>query len=207
VEPDGSVMVTAPKRAPKLMIDRFVVQQSRWVKRQKQKIALLQSAYPTLDWQKRIVSYLGNLYQIKFDPDLGEKVHITTGVVQVCPVTGLEEDVRKTLLQWLKQQAQMYIPKQVQVRATTMGILYSNVVLRQQKSRWGSCSTRGNLNFNWRLIHFTTEVIDYVVIHELAHIRHHNHSRDFWRLVARYDADYKEHIRFLRKQHIRVQDL
>jgi hypothetical protein len=207
VEPDGVVVVTAPKRTPKRLVDEFVNRQSRWVKRQQNKIALLQSAYPTLDWREQIVSYLGTLYYIRFDPDVEEKVHLKNGAARVHPVTGLERDMQKTLLQWLKQQAKLHIPERVRFWAASMATPYTKVALRQQKSRWGSCSTQGNLNFNWRLIHFELDVIDYVVIHELAHVRHHNHSRQFWQLVAEHDPAYKEHVRFLRNQHIRVQDM
>jgi len=72
-----------------------------------------------------------------------------------------------------------------------MNTTYQNVTLKEQKTRWGSCSSKGNLNFNWRLVHFEPPIIDYVIVHELAHRTHMNHSADFWSLVATFDPEYR----------------
>jgi len=78
------------------------------------------------------------------------------------------------------------------------GGYYSSITVRDQKTRWGSCSSRGTLSFNYRLIFAPPEVLDYVVVHELCHLTHMNHSKDFWNMVARIMPDYKAHKQWLR---------
>lgn len=76
---------------------------------------------------------------------------------------------------------------------------YTSVTIRDQKTRWGSCSSRGTLSFNYRLIFAPPAVLDYVVVHELCHLTHMNHSRDFWNLVGSVMPDYKTHRRWLKE--------
>ena len=80
-----------------------------------------------------------------------------------------------------------------------MQVTYGRITIRDQKSRWGSCSGKGNLNFNWRLILAPEEVLDYVVVHELAHRLEMNHSVRFWGHVERVLPDYKDRRLWLRK--------
>ena len=75
---------------------------------------------------------------------------------------------------------------------------FKRITIRDQKTRWGSCSETGTLSFNWRLMLAPPEVLDYVVIHELCHLTYMNHSKAFWDKVACVDPDYKEHIRYLK---------
>ncbi len=90
----------------------------------------------------------------------------------------------------LKRKAKQYIPQRVNVLASQMGVKYNGIALRFQSSRWGSCSAKGNLNFNCLLMLCTVEIIDYVLIHELCHLRYMNHSKSFWELVSKYCPNY-----------------
>ena len=96
--------------------------------------------------------------------------------------------------------ATKYVVTRTQQLAKVMGIKYGRISIREQRSRWGSCSSRGNLNFNWRLVHFPTEIIDYVIIHELAHRLEMNHSAKFWQIVAKYDPAHRIHRGHLKRQ-------
>ena len=81
--------------------------------------------------------------------------------------------------------------------ARKMGVTYGRISIREQKTRWGSCSSEGNLNFNCRLLFVPDRIVDYVVIHELAHRRFMNHSKAFWKEVEKYMPDYKERKKLL----------
>ena len=81
--------------------------------------------------------------------------------------------------------------------ARKMGVTYGRISIREQKTRWGSCSSEGNLNFNCRLLFVPDRIVDYVVIHELAHRKFMNHSKAFWKEVEKYMPDYKEQRKML----------
>ena len=83
------------------------------------------------------------------------------------------------------------IGSQVNYYSKIMGVTVGRITIRNQKTRWGSCSAKGNLNFNYQLYYLPEELLDYVVVHELAHRRHMNHSIDFWMEVEKYCPDYK----------------
>ncbi len=110
----------------------------------------------------------------------------------VVPLTG--ED-----LQALAQQAMLYIPMRVQYYANRLGIRYGRITIRNQKTRWGSCSGKGNLNFNCLLMLTPKEVIDAVVVHELCHRRHMNHSREFYQEIYRVYPEYDKWNRWLKE--------
>ena len=102
-------------------------------------------------------------------------------------------------LEELKKEAALLIPERVRWYATRLGISYGRVTIRAQRSRWGSCSSKGNLNFNCLLMLAPREVIDSVIVHELCHLRELNHSPAFWELVYRAMPDYKSRDRWLKE--------
>lgn len=95
--------------------------------------------------------------------------------------------------------AKDYIPKRVEYYHTFTGGNYSKITIRDQKTRWGSCSATGTLSFNFRLMMAPPRVLDYVVVHELCHLTHMNHSKDFWNMVESILPDYKEHRKWLKE--------
>lgn len=99
----------------------------------------------------------------------------------------------------LTHQAQFVIPDKVAHYAKLVGVTYGNITIRHQRTRWGSCSAKGNLNFNCLLMLVPEKVLDYVIVHELCHRKEMNHSRQFWALVARVIPDWQEHRRWLRQ--------
>lgn len=94
--------------------------------------------------------------------------------------------------------AKQYIPQRVAYFARRMGVTYGRITIREQKTRWGSCSSKGNLNFNWKLMRMPPEALDYVVVHELAHRKEMNHSAQFWAIVEKELPDYRERRKMLR---------
>jgi predicted metal-dependent hydrolase len=101
-----------------------------------------------------------------------------------------------------KENLKHYFEERVAYHAQIMGVTYGRVTVRDQRTRWGSCSSKGNLNFNYRLCYMPRELMDYVIIHELAHRRHMNHSGKFWNEVEKYCPDYRERVEVLK--HIKI---
>lgn len=108
-----------------------------------------------------------------------------------------DETIRRALEAWYRHQARAVFAERLAACNAAYGFAYGRVSIKEQKSRWGSCSRRGNLNFNWRLLLAPLPVLDYVVVHELCHLKELNHSERFWRLVARGCPDYRTHRRWL----------
>ena len=97
----------------------------------------------------------------------------------------------------LCQKALSVIPDKVKYYAEIMGVTYGRITIRNQKTRWGSCSSKGNLNFDCLLMLMPDKVLDYVVVHELCHLKQMNHSKKFWKEVERYMPDYKNYKKWL----------
>lgn len=113
---------------------------------------------------------------------------------------------REQLPQWSQEDYRRYqalaaqvLQQRTEYFARQMGVAYGRITVRDQKTRWGSCSAKGNLNYNWRLILAPQEVLDYVVVHELAHRREMNHSERFWQLVEEVLPDYRGRRSWLKK--------
>lgn len=96
-----------------------------------------------------------------------------------------------------RERIRTFIEEKVMFYASVMDVTYERITMRNQKGRWGSCSSDGNLNFNCRLLFMPDRIVDYVVIHELAHRRFMNHSKAFWKEVEKYMPDYKEQKKLL----------
>ncbi|RIV29219.1 M48 family peptidase [Alicyclobacillaceae bacterium I2511] len=103
------------------------------------------------------------------------------------------------MVEWLKAQAMQTIPARVQQWAAQIGATYNKIRIKDQRSRWGSCSSQRNLNFNWRLVQVPEFVLDYVVVHELCHLWEMNHSTRFWSLVGTHFPRYEEARIWLRQ--------
>jgi predicted metal-dependent hydrolase len=99
-------------------------------------------------------------------------------------VSGDEVHLARRLVDWLKAQAKRDLITASEFYAAAMGVKFDRLSVRDQKSRWGSCSSDGTLSYSWRLILAPPFVLDYVAAHEVAHLKHMNHSRNFWRLVV-----------------------
>lgn len=107
-------------------------------------------------------------------------------------------NAREILTCWYKEKACETIPERVKLHAAANGFKCGKINITSAVTRWGSCSFKGNLNFSWRLIMAPFQVIDYVAIHELAHLKEKNHSKSFWNVVKMLMPDYKMHNAWLR---------
>ena len=107
----------------------------------------------------------------------------------------ISEEVRREGI----ERAKRIFPERTAYFAKRMGVDYGRITIREQKTRWGSCSSKGNLNFNWKLVLLAPELLDYVVVHELAHRREMNHSKNFWKIVEAELPDDRERRRRLKE--------
>jgi len=114
------------------------------------------------------------------------------------PVSDLTPLQRKALEKRYRQAAREYIPSRVAYYERIIGVTHDSIRIRDQKTRWGSCSAKGNLNFNWRLMLAPPRVLDYVVVHELCHRKEMNHSKAFWNAVETVLPDYKQLKKWLK---------
>lgn len=127
-----------------------------------------------------------------------KKYHTFENAQSTQPSSGLTATQQRALQMRYIEAAKQYFPCRTAYYAELLGVSYGKITIRDQKTRWGSCSAKGNLNFNWRLMLAPPRVLDYVVVHELCHRREMNHSKAFWNTVETILPDYKELRKWLR---------
>ena len=110
-----------------------------------------------------------------------------------------QQRIQQYLDSWYKSRALERLTDKTNRYAEQIGVSPSGISVRNFKSRWGSCDSRGQLLFNWNIIKAPHAIADYVVVHELCHLVHPNHSKDFWALVGRFDAAFQEHRDWLKR--------
>ncbi len=138
--------------------------------------------------------YLGQTYTLRLDESTWNQVYIDEDqlIVHYKPRENVLPlvIVGKLLLDWYAKQACSTLSARTAHWAKKIGVSPSRITIRDQKTRWGSCSSKGSINYSWRLIMAPSMVIDYLVVHELCHMLQANHSKAFWELVAHYIPDY-----------------
>ncbi len=107
--------------------------------------------------------------------------------------------MQNRFVSWYKKQAVKLFAQRIAYYKPVMQVHPKEILIKTYRARWGSCSSKGVVSFNWKLLMAPAEVIDYVVVHELAHLIHHNHSADFWECVSRYMPDYKTQRNWLKQ--------
>jgi len=152
------------------------------------------------------VPYLGHdlVLSVHRRGNAGRSVTMNDGRLTV-GLPGGQDGLRPALEAWYRAQAETIIRRKVDELAARQGARYNRCVLRSQKTLWGSCSRKRNLNFNWKLIMAPEAVIDYVIIHELAHLREMNHSARFWAIVAKECPEYRERRKWLKQRALESQ--
>ena len=145
------------------------------------------------------VLYEGQLVpcQVVLDESAKETSFSLQDGVLTISINNIKEDLPALAEVWTRTQAQNILPQKVSAWAQKMGVEYNNIVIKDQKTLWGSCSQKKNLNFSYRLIKMPLSIIDYLIVHELAHLIHFDHSPEFWACVATYIPNYKEARKWL----------
>ena len=200
IQPDGNLLVKAPFFMPDDEVVKWVKTKTGWIVRQHAKILEQQQQNPP----KQFVTgekflYLGQEYllEVRVSEGRAGMVGIVDDKMILFTRTADSAAVQKILNDWYDKQAKAVISKRVRYYASQMGETYGKITIKNQKKRWGSCSSARNLNFNRRLIMAPQGVLDYVVVHELCHLRQMNHSNAFWQEVELVLPDYKIHKKWL----------
>jgi hypothetical protein len=197
VEPNGRLVVRAPMRISDADIKHLVKQKERWI-REKQKRVKDKSTQskPKVYMDGEEFLYLGKSYPLKIVADLKPALVLSRKFYLSSRALPKAESV---FAEWYREQARAVITERVKLYAARHGFTYRKIRITSARTRWGSCSSMGNLNFTWRLVMAPPEVIDYVVVHELAHLRVNNHTKEFWKQVERIMPDYKRRLKWLKE--------
>jgi predicted metal-dependent hydrolase len=202
VRQESGLEIVVPLGVRSRQIEEALHRKTSWILKSMRRL----QAMPELE-NGRQLSCMGNMLQIQ----LNVSNRVAPGRPRVTLsgdtllVTLQETDwnnsdvLRRALEAWFRRRAHILIPDRLIAANQAFGFQYGRVTIKEQKSRWGSCSRAGNLNFNWRLLMAPLPVLDYVLIHELAHLQELNHAPAFWQLVASACPDYQVQRRWLRE--------
>ena len=203
---DASVEVRAPLKMSKADIDKFIASKEKWIEKSLglcEQINTEKSVF-TLDYGDTVI-LAGNMYPINIKD--GKRAGFD-GECFYLPPNLTPNEIKSAVVQVYKAIAKRIIQNKVSEYAKCMNVAPTDIRITSAKTRWGSCSGRNSINFSWRLVMADDDVIDYVVMHELAHIKEHNHSPRFWKLVEGVLPDYKDRqskLKILQKK-LAVQD-
>jgi predicted metal-dependent hydrolase len=209
VNADQELLVRSPKRTPIRKIKSLLTKKEDWILKKLAKMAEIKDPPKAKEFiNGETLLYLGREYKLKLiaGSDLNElKVNLEQDRIKVYFPAELENDnekrkaaVRDQLISWFRSQANLKINELINDYKKHLDVEPNNVVIKKQRKRWGSCSSKQNLNFNWKIIMAPLEIIEYLVVHELVHLIHPNHSKDYWQTVAEIIPDYNEKKEWLR---------
>jgi len=206
IDRNGEVRVSAPLGISERQIRETVQKKAGWIIKKVSEVIERNSNLIC----RQFVSgekfmYLGEEYTLEVaEKDLGKaEVLMQEDTITVYISRGLSEESRKqaikeALIKWYRQRFDEIVKERIKKYSMQLKVAPCRVVIKNQKTRWGSCSNKGNINLNWRLIMAPLHIIDYVVVHELCHLKVMNHSKDFWNLVESIQPNYHENQKWLK---------
>ncbi len=201
VDPAGGVLVVAPERITTDRLDAIVTRKAKWITRRLRRA----DGYGPRPSPREFVSgesvlYLGRHYRLKVHPDETGDAKLRGGWLHVSVPSGPEQParVRAALLHWFRRHAAERLPERVAMCHSKAGVPLPRVIISDQQKRWGSCDQHGTIRLNWRIIQAPMRLVDYVVVHELVHLRYRGHGRDYWQALGRVMPDYERRREDLR---------
>jgi len=190
---EGAVSVVVPKDLGCDRISQILKDKRQWIRG---KIYLHREAAPVSD--KDFVSgesfsYLGRNFRLKVNHGHFAPVKLLRGRLVVTVLNGKDQPhmIRNALVRWYKRHAELKLFEKAKRYADIVGVEPTAIGIKTFKSRWGSCSAKGKIDYNWRIVMAPHRMVDYVVVHELCHLKHHDHSTKFWKEVERVIPDYE----------------
>lgn len=200
IRPETGLTVTVPSFYNTRNLREYLVSRSTWIQRNLEKYYSL-AARPISEPSNMPdkIPFLGKYFSLKHNNRTGgfTAVALDTDALNFNFSSSFGEPSRQGMKRWLKEQSTRLISEKVESFGRKMQIFPKRVFIKDQKSLWGSCSARKNLSFNWRLVMVPERVMDYVVIHELCHLKEMSHSKAFWELVAEQCPDWRLHRKWL----------
>jgi len=191
------LMITAPRWVTLADIETAITEKQRWIftKLIEWQTRVEQRALPKVDWKDGAeVPYLGQPVRVKLGSPQGTLAfNADEAALQVpLPLQADPQQIKDRVQGWLQGEAKRLFGERLAIYAEKLGVNYRAYALSSAATRWGSCSSDGKIRLNWRLIHFPLSIIDYVVAHELAHLREMNHSPRFWETVESIFPEFRE---------------
>lgn len=194
----AGVLVKAPRQLASATVEAFVARKSNWITETRQRVLEENRKKENFDpLRSRRLLFLGKEYPVQTadDPDAAPLFDGARFLLPARPFSQL----RPLLVALYKQLAEAVITERVHYYAALMGVRPSSVKITSAKTRWGSCSGKNGICFSWKLIFAALSAVDYVVVHELAHIKEHNHSARFWAVVSGVLPDYRQRQSMLKQ--------
>lgn len=186
VDSFGRLIVRAPHRCSEERIFAFLREKEEWIMKKQYERTGAGLRLPPENLQGYTFMLLGKDVRV-------ELVHAHTigydGEVGIIYLP--EENARERLVSWLKANAKRILTDVTERKAQLMGVRIQSITISSAKTRWGSCSYDNKIRYSFRLLYVPQDVIEYVIVHELAHVKHKNHSKAFWKEVEKYEPDYK----------------
>lgn len=204
------IEVVAPPKVSEQRIKSFVNEQQHWIRDAIQRIELRAKALPSLTPTVYVdganIPYQGRQIPLSIKPTSAKspRVQLIDGqqFLVYLPASAASGDasnlIKAALAQWMKQQTRLQAGQMIDKHSPKHQLYPRSLRIKTQKTRWGSCGPNNDINLNWLLMLAPPVVLEYVVVHELCHIQHKNHSKDFWLLVAKHMPDYLTHRRWLK---------
>lgn len=199
LQPDGVARLVIPRRGTEAEGVRFLERSEAWLlKRVAQWRSGSRARQPWVEGSRFLFRGEEVILRVE-NGDGGLRLRFSD---QIISVPHALPDYREVVQGHLREMAERELPVRTRELALLHGISVHCVTVRAQKTRWGSCSARGTISLNWRLIHAPPHVVDYLIIHELMHRREMNHSARYWRLVAKAFPDYRSAEQWLKRSRI-----
>lgn len=208
--PDKPIRVVAGKTTSQKVIVDFLMTKKNWIEKSFEKFEEMAARFPKKQFRaSEDFPFMGRDLKLKVVITPHKKPFVSTteeNLLLHIPRNDWSADTPaqehpgalKEIREFYKREAQKVLTARALHWAREMNLHPSQLKFREQRTRWGSCSSNKVINLNWRLIVFPLEIIDYVIIHELAHLRHMDHSARFWSLVEQFQPDYREHMKVLK---------
>lgn len=194
VAPEG-VRVMVPQGVSQAWIDAWVKSKAHWIQTRQQQMSEQTEAFQVGLSQGGRLPFMGQELSVHWVTGSAARVTRVGDSLQLQLSSrsqkGVPQQVHALVTGWLKAQAQTELQQRLEHWQQVMGLRSTALKIKGFRRRWGSCDSRGTIALNWRLMMVPVALADYVIVHELAHLCHFNHSPDFWRLVASYLPQYK----------------